>query len=284
MSNDEAGLRLAMASGRDLRASAASAGRAGFAGLTLGATAARQLDAGSAQREFRAILHRNNLVPAALRHRPHGKGLSPSCDVGRFVDELSSAMTDSRSLGFACVSCDLGLIPTSPTVTRPKPVVSDLGPLVLPEAADVMKYGNSDETPTHAPDADHVALAVDALRAVADVTDRLTVAVAFGTTLARDVDLSHLLSAIDCPLFGRELDPAASLESLERDVAEAIDLMPPLLHVVGNDAQGAHRRSRDAEIGSGDVPWEALTDVLRQSEFRGFITLPTASPARLPGL
>ncbi|MEM1011110.1 MAG: TIM barrel protein [Planctomycetota bacterium] len=277
-------LRLAMESGRDLRSSAEAAGRRQFDALSVEASAIAGLDSASARRELRATLSKHGLQAGVLRHRVSGRGLSETCDVDRFVDELAKSLTAARDCGFACVACDLGQVPSRPTTTpAPKAKAPDAGLLILPGADEIAKFGQGDVSePSKPADADHVALAEEALRVVATHADRLTLPVAFGTTLASDDDLSALLSAVDCRLFGRELDPASSLDALSHDVASVVALTPPLLHVVGSDAQGHGVRQRACKLGEGDVPWAELADVLRQADFGGFVTLPHGAPAALP--
>lgn len=255
----------------DLRGALAEAGRLGFVGASIAARALnpRELSQ-TGRREVRHLLSSHNLAGAALRFNLPGKGLTPDLDADRFLDRLRLCLELARDCGFECLACDLGAIPRAPeTAPLPRPIDPGmLGALILPETSDALPVEPA--RPLTEKERAQAGSVNDILREAGGVADRVGVPVALGAGLARTHDLVVLLADAACPLFGRELDPAASLEETPPDL---VAIEPPLFHVRGTDAHAAGGKTRSAPPGEGDVNWPALLEALRDGDYHGFITL-----------
>lgn len=255
----------------DLRAALAEARRAGFAGATIAARALKPRELSrTGRREVRHLWSSHNMAAAALRFNLPGRGLTADIDADRFLDRLQLCLELARDCGFECLACDLGAVPRAPAeAPRPRPVdAGALGPLILPDLKETTPP--EPPRPLSEQERDHARKATELLRHAGAVADRVGVPVAFGASLGRTHDLVTLLAGAACPLFGRELDPAASLDETP---PELVAIEPPLLHVRGTDAQSAGGKVRSVPPGEGDVNWPALLEALGDADFRGFITL-----------
>ena len=279
-------LKLASHAQRDLRRAAEAARQGRFDGLTVDAAALDEAgESASARREVRAILSRNGLAPAALQCALPGKGLSADADGDRVLDALRKAIDLCRGVGFACVACDLDAVPRSMRpAAKPKNIEpAMLGALILPTGDDLAKLGigeTSEPSPLSPREREHAALAADVLREVGEAADRAGVPVALGATLAPTIDLAALLAAVDCAMFFRELDLAATVTELADDVAGVVGALPAVLHVRGGDAQSSGGRSREVELGRGDVPLAEVASALDEADYAGFVTLPAGVSRR----
>ena len=88
-----------------------------------------------------------------------------------------------------------------------------------------------------------------------------------------------MLARADAPLFFRELDPGGVADELSTDVDAVLGQPPSILHVLATDAHTGGGKSRPADVGSGDVPWQDLIAALRDADFTGWITAPDPSTA-----
>ena len=256
----------------DLRRAADAARRAGFDGLTLDARrlADARLDH-SGRREVRAILARHDLAAVAVRADAAGAGLTADADGDRFLSDLDAALTLARECGFGLVACDLGRLPRSVAAAPPRRPIDPLaaGLILIPDAATVEAVVAP--TPLTPAEREHAGFAADVLREAGQRADRAGVAVAFGASLATTADLVAVLRAADCPLFGRELDATATLEA---DAEEVVGVEPFVLHVLARDARrGPAGRTAAAGVGEGDVDWAGVLALLREADYRGFLTL-----------
>ena len=255
----------------DLRAAAAAARRSGFDGLALAAGPLAAADLGqSGRREVRAILARHDLAAAVLRADAAGAGLTADADADHLLSDLHRALTLARDCGFSLVACDLGRLPRSVAAPPPRKPIDPAaaGLILLPDAATIRQV--IEPTPLTQRERDHAGFAADVLREAATLADRTSVPVAFGASLAATADLVALLRVVDCPLFGRELDPAAALDE---DLETLVGDEPPVLHARARDARrGAGGRSQPAAVGAGDVEWHTLLSLLRDADFQGFLT------------
>ena len=266
----------------DLRLGAATAAGLRFEGVTV---AARSLSlralSVTGRREVRAIVRRHGLTGAALRVALPGKGLTQDVDAERAIDGFVRAAAGARDCGFEIVACDLGALPRSVDPAKQSKKVVDpasAGLILLPTAADVARVDEEAEAVRPLTDRERRAAAdaSDLLREVAARVDAIGVPFSLGASLATTADLSEILSRVGSPLFLRELDPAAFVQELGSDVDGVVKVNPPIAHVIGNDAQHAGGRTRQAEVGEGDVPWAALNESLADAGFNGFVTVESA--------
>lgn len=269
----------------DLRSVLPEARRLGFDGATLAARSLRPDELSrTGRREVGRLLAASHLAGAALRFNLPGKGLTPEIDADRFLDRLRLCLELARDCGFECLACDLGAIPrAAEAAPKPRPIDPGmLGAILLPESSDAPPAEQA--RPLTEKERVQSRSAQEILREAGGIADRVGVPVAFGTSLARMHDLVALLAEVDCPLFGRELDPAASLDETPADL---VAIEPPLLHVRGTDAHAAGGKSRPAPLGEGDAGWPDLLHALGDADYHGFITLdgpPASTAALLPRL
>ena len=260
------------AAAADLRAVANAARRAGFDGLTLDAAKLNAANLSqSGRREVRAVIARHDLAAAALRSKVGGAGLTADADANRFLSELHAAMTLARDCGFSLVACDLGRLPRAEVALPPRKPIdpATAGLILLPDAATVESVVAP--TPLTPAEREHAGFAADVLREAGKLADRVGTPVAFGASLATTADLIAVLRAADCPLFGRELDAAATIdENLEQAVGDE----PAVLHVRACDARrGTGNKTQPAAVGEGDVDWPQALSLLRDADYCGFLTL-----------
>lgn len=268
----------------DLRRGVAAAAEQRFDGVSVAARSLQLRDLSTTgRREVAAVVRRHNLSGAALRVVLPGKGLTPEADAERMIEGFVRAATGARDCGFEIVACDLG---AQPRAAEPSPSKANkpfdpaaAGLILLPTPADVAKVETKDTPAVPLTDRERQAAAdaVDLLREVAARLDAIGVPFAFGASLATTADLSEILTRVGSPLFFRELDPAAVVEELQADVDAVVKTNPPILHVIGNDAQHAARRTRAADVGDGDVPWPAVKESLADAGFTGFVSVESAA-------
>ncbi len=256
----------------DLRIAAAGAARRGFDALTIPAALLEpRAISTTGRREVRHVLSQHNLTAAGLRHDLAGKGLTKSADADRVIDEMRPVLELARDCAFAMVACDLGTLPRSPGVAMKRTEIDPLkaGLILLPDAVDVAEVTSS---PLTEAELRHAAFVNDVLREIGAMVDRVGMPVAFAASLASTADLAHGLSMADCPLFFREIDPAAAVEDVIADVDAVVKRLPTVLHVLARDAHSAGGKTRSAIVGEGDVPWADLLESLADADFAGFIT------------
>ena len=265
-----------------LRDAVPPARRAGFAGLSLRCPDDPRALPATARREVRAVIARHDLAPAALVHDLPGRGLHATADADRIIDGLRAAVELARDGGFPVVACDLGTLPRSSEPPRRKPVdPAAAGLILLPTAADVERV--ADAPPLSQIERAHAALVADVLREIGRFVDRVGVPIAFGGSLASTADLAAAVRSADCPLFFRDLDPAAVADEAADDAESVVKIEPPALHVRVGDAVRVGGRVKSAAVGEGEVPWDDLTTALRDADFAGWLTHPTrGSLGRIP--
>ena len=256
----------------DFRLAAVAARQCALNGLTTSAAAlgVRELSQ-SGRREVRAILSRNSLAGAALRADLPGRGLTLDADADRIMAELEAGLAAACDCGFSVVACDLGRVARTESRPPPRRAIDPkaAGDILLPEPADLPSLPVP--APLTAEERRHAAFATEVMRTLGDRADRIGVPLAFSTSLATTADLVALLASTACPLFARELDPAAALSE---GPASVVAMEPFILHVRGRDAlAGPEGRTRAVKVGEGDVNWPELLEALADADFRGFVSM-----------
>jgi sugar phosphate isomerase/epimerase len=104
--------------------------------------------------------------------------------------------------------------------------------------------------------------------------DRYSCMIAFRSELASLASLKQVVTSVNCPWFGIDLDPVAVARD-RWDLDETFSQLGPLVrHVRGRDAiVGAENRTKPAVIGRGNVDWQQLLGNLHESNYRGWIAI-----------
>ena len=158
-----------------LREDAAAFAKAGAAGVTLAARPSALTDLGAtARRDIYQAVAARGLAAAILRIALPGKGLAAGFDGDRVLDGLRRALTFARDCGFSAVACDLGALPRVVQAGQPKAVASNLGPLILPTAADIARVSgepDADNRPLSPAERDHADAVAEVMAAVGAAAD-----------------------------------------------------------------------------------------------------------------
>jgi sugar phosphate isomerase/epimerase len=234
---------------------------------------------GSGRREFRRMLAGLDQQLIGLRADAGKSGFGPSADVDRAISAIDSIMEAATGLGAPLVCVDIGPLPAAPRTKTAKPKVTPgmAGLILLPEPTD------SEPEPIEAsppPDRAFVGQVTAAMDALGRGADRYSVRLAFRSELASFASLKQAVLSVNCPWFGIDLDPLAMLRD-DWNMDEIFTQLGPLIrHVRGRDALiGSEHRTKPADIGQGNVNWQALLANLDQAGYRGWIT---TDPIDLP--
>jgi sugar phosphate isomerase/epimerase len=255
----------------------------GFTGLAFDArTSSVDLTelSGSGRREFRHLLAGQNQQLIGLRADAGPSGFGAGADVDRAIASMESIMVTAAGLNTPLVCLDVGPLPPAPRATPPEPRVTPAmaGLILLPESAAAKSAPPGPAAPP--PDPAMVAQVAAAMDELGRRADRYSVVLAFRTELASLASLKQAVLSVNCPWFGIDLDPVATLRD-EWDMDEIFSQLGPMIrHVRGRDALlGADRRTKATAIGQGRVDWRSLLANLDQAGYRGWITI---DPIDLP--
>lgn len=263
---------LAHALSTDLRSVPDRARAAGFDGLVIDPLAfPAVLDPSrTAQREIVHLLARAGQPLVGIDVRMGNDGLAK--DLDREVDRVQRAIDVARGLGGTTVLCDLGPLPPAPDESATKPAIAPaaLGKLILPDppAAPRAVVQSPPRDPAF-------EASVNAgLQAIADRANRAGCIIAFRASLGSFSSLAAALSRVDCPFFGIDLDPLSMLADAWTLDELFSRLGGSIRHVRGRDGlRGTTGRVVASELGTGHVVWTEVITALRDSDYRGAITL-----------
>ena len=235
---------------------------------------------GTGRREFRQLLAAQNQQLVALRVDLGSKGFGPGADVDRLLNGLDRALEAAVGLAAPLVCIDLGPLPEPERTATPPPPISakQAGLILLPESFAVPASEPVSTNPP--PDPAFVSQVEAALGEVGELADRYSVMLAFRTDLSSFAAIDRTLRRVQCPWFGVDLDPAATLGD-EWSMDEIFSrLGSHIRHVRGRDAiGGVNRRTKPAIVGRGDIQWDQLLANLDAVDYAGWVTL---DPLELP--
>lgn len=256
----------------DIRAALEAARRADFRGVVLDPTVYNSIvdSSQTARREILALLSRFEQPLVAIDLRLSPTGFSPKADLEKELDRLSRAMDVARGLQCALVLADLGPLPPAPNEPTPVQKIDPglLGKLILPEtvAPKPVSILPRDE-------AFESSLAI-ALRELGTRCDRASCRIAFRSSLGSFASLHHALSRVDCPWFAVDLDPLLMLADEWQPDEIFSRLGKQIAHVRGRDGlKGTGNRVTPTTIGKGVVNWRELNALLRDSDYRGSVSV-----------
>ncbi|MGE5610404.1 MAG: sugar phosphate isomerase/epimerase family protein [Bacillota bacterium] len=288
---------VAAALSEDVRQAPRFSRGAGFGGLVFEAFA-QGVDltnlSQSGRRDFRHLLTAQDQELVGLRADIGPAGISLGADVDRVLATLSRVMEGAAGLGTRLVCVDLGALPESPRMPKPKPAVSAemAGRIILPPS--LIAAPAPEATPMQAMpssvDPNFLAQVDAVLSELGQQADRFGVTLAFRSELSSFAALERALKAAHCPWFAVDLDPVAMLRD-EWPSDEVFSSVGTLVrHVRARDAiRGADRRTKPTMIGQGSSNWGELLAALDDAGFQGWITidpieLPKRTTAAMEGL
>jgi sugar phosphate isomerase/epimerase len=267
---------------QDARAAPALARQAGFAGIAFDAFAATlnllELSA-SGRRDFRRELAGRDCKLVGLRADLGRHGLMGGGDIDRILRQCQGLFEAARDLGAAMVCLDLGPLPAAPQkLARPAPPLSKemAGVILLPES---LGQDGASSPPAPAPAHNPVidAQASDAMAGLVEIgalADRVSIAVALGSSLAGFDSLLYALEQARCPWFGVDFDPSAIVAEGREVGAALAGCGQNLRHVRGRDAvRGERGKSKEVVIGHGQANWSQLLTLLDEAGYSGWITV-----------
>jgi hypothetical protein len=264
----------------DPRESVIRAREAGFAGLLFDAYSPHlniaDLSA-TGLREFRHILSAQDRQLVGFRVDLGIKGFGPGADVDRLLSQLRQVMQSTAALSAPLLCVDAGPLPELPQQPKPKPKITaqQAGLILIPTFAAPEPEPELPTPPTAAQLA--FQSQVDAAMVEMGVlADRFNVVVALHSDLSSFASIERVLSAVACPWFGVNLDPAAALRD-QWNLDDIFARLGPLVrHVRARDAVlGTEHRTKPASVGRGDTQWDHFLDNLEGADYHGWITFDT---------
>ncbi|HEX2973934.1 MAG TPA: TIM barrel protein [Tepidisphaeraceae bacterium] len=238
----------------------------------------------SGRRDFRQMLAAQDQELVALQAEIGPAGLSLGTDVDRVLTALTRVMETAAGLGTRLVCADIGPLPESPRMPKPKPTVTAemAGRIILPTsfiAAPAPEAAPLGPKPSSV-DPNFLAQVDAVLTELGQQADRFGVTLALRSELASFAALERALKAADCPWFAVDLDPVALLRD-ESPIDEVFSHLGAMIrHVRARDAvRGTDRRTKPTTIGHGSSDWGELLAALDAAGFQGWITI---DPIELP--
>jgi sugar phosphate isomerase/epimerase len=142
---------------------------------------------------------------------------------------------------------------------------------LLPDPTPVAKAA---ERPAAPVDPAVVARCDAAMVELGRMADRYGVMVALRSSLSSFAALRRAIGAAACPWFGVDFDPVSALQD-HQGMDEIFSAIGGLIrHVRGRDGMvGDAGRFRATVIGHGAVDWNGVLGRLRESDFKGWVTV-----------
>jgi sugar phosphate isomerase/epimerase len=228
----------------------------------------------SGKRELIRMLGSRDVRLVGLQGHLGATGLRPGADIDRVLDRITGAMEAAAALSSPMLCLDVGPLPAPAQVESPKALITpeQAGLLIIPEPAKPATVAAA--APRSAEDqafADHLNAALSELGRRAD---RLSVTIAFSSSLAAFGSLSDALVAVRCPWFGIDFDPVAAVSD-EWSMDEIFSrLGASIRHVRIRDAvRGNSRRTQAAIVGRGSIEWAAMLNRLDAAGYSGWLTI-----------
>jgi L-ribulose-5-phosphate 3-epimerase len=232
--------------GLPLRQALAEAARLGVGGVELhavGELAPAQLSQ-TGRRELRYLLRSHQLEATALRC-PLRRGLDVAEGLEERLEYLKQVLSLSFDLGARRVVLAAGQVPEQETDPR-------------------------------------ASLLREALQALAAHGDRVGATLALDTGLESGETLARFLARFDTAALGVNFDPAnLALHGFD-PYASVTALAGRIVHVHAKDIRRAtaNRLAQEVPLGHGELDWMQLLDLLRDTDYRGWVTVVRDSGAR----
>lgn len=234
----------------------------------------------SGRRELLGLLERQSLRLAGVVVQLAADALEQRGDADAAIAQARQAMESARALRCDLTVLRLGRVPRRmpDDANRPQPTeVGRAGAIVTPSSAELELLGlaaratGGRAAPVNPGDVQRCHAVLDQL---ARDADRLGVRAALGSTLSSHEALCAAMGRIDCPALLYEIDTLHELRE-GCTFSGAVDACQARVgHVRFRDGIGGDAgRVQPCVIGAGEVRLAEVLSVLREADYRGWLTV-----------